>query len=109
MSSSFTNNSDFDKRTMFNFGFKFLNLKELSEYTNSYKGILYQPNTNTKNGESAHTATSFSFIYGIERIFEKVNIGCELLFTNSNYCPDGLNGCITTRDLGSKFLIRFYH
>ena len=107
MSSSAT--IDSDKITIFNFGFKVLALKELSEYTNSYKGILFQPNSVTKNGKSFHTITSLAAIYGLERKFEKVNIGCELLFSNSKYCPDGVNSCLTWRELESKFLIRFYY
>ena len=100
---------EIDKVTIINFGFKILRLKELSQYTDSYKGISFQPNTGTKMGETVHISTSFSAIYGLERKFEKINIGCELLFTNSNYCPDGVDGCIKMREFESKFLIRFFY
>ena len=98
-----------NKTTIINFGFKVSKLKELSQYTNSYKGILFQPNLISNNGESSHTSTSFSAIYGLERKFEKVNVGCELLFSNSKYCPNGEVDCIKMRGIESKFLIRFFH
>jgi len=100
---------DIDKITIINIGFKVSNLKELSQYTNSYKGILFQPNMGIRNGETGHISTSFSALYGLERKFEKVNIGCELLFTNSNYCPNGADGCIKMREFESKFLIRLFY